>query len=562
MSAAPAPLTAADTILTGARVRTLDPAHPTAAAVAIKDGRIAAVGEEWDVRDWRGAATEVIDLAGATLTPGLVDGHSHPVYGVEMATGVDLSDCRDLDGLRATLAAAARALPPGGWLTAWGLDHNVFAGAPVHRDLIEDALGGAPAFIRLYDGHSALVSGRALEAAGITGPREFVQRASVVCDAGGRPTGHLIEHAAMDLLTPVIPRPSAADRRARLLDLLGEMAANGLTGAHVMDMENADVPELLTGIEANTELPVRLRLAPWCMPGVDKDGLDHLIQLQRLAGRHWRVGGVKFFMDGTVEGGTAWLEHADCHGQGTEAFWPDPAAYTHAVHHLARAGVRTATHAIGDAAVRHVLDTVELLGDAHPSPATTFAGDASRHTSVRGARYRHRIEHIETVPGEQLTRFARLGVAASMQPTHTAYTRADHTDAWSRRVGEERAGRAWRCRDLRDAGAVLVLGSDWPIAHHDPRQVLATARLRRPAGEPGIAPVTPGQALTGLMALEGCTSHAALAVGEESEAGRIAPGFRADLTALAVDPVTAPADELGTAPVRLTMTGGHITHRG
>ncbi|MFG2208973.1 amidohydrolase [Streptomyces sp. NPDC048638] len=540
----PAALTTADTVLTGARVRTLDPARPTAGAVAVKDGRIAAVGEERDVRDWRGAATEVIDLAGATLTPGLVDGHSHPVWGVEMATGTDLSDCRDLAGLRSALAASARALGPGEWLTAWGLDHNVFAGHAVHRDLIEDALDGAPAVIRLYDGHSALASGRALAAAGITGPRTFGQRASVVCDADGRPTGHLVEHAAMNLLMPVVPRPSAADRRARLLTLLSEMAAGGLTGAHVMDMENEDVPELLAGIEADSDLPVRLRLAPWCMPGIDAEGLDHLVALQRLAGRHWRVGGVKFFMDGTVEGGTAWLEHPDCHGQGTDAFWPDPAAYTHAVHHLARAGVRTATHAIGDAAVRHVLDTVELLGD---DPA---------------ARYRHRVEHIETVPADQLGRFARLGVAASMQPTHTAYTRADHTDAWSLRVGEERAGRAWRCRDLRDAGAVLVLGSDWPIAHHDPRQVLATARLRRPAGEPGVAPVTPEQALTGLMALEGCTSHAALAAGEESEAGRIAPGFRADLTALAVDPVTAPGDELGAAPVRLTMTGGRVTHRG
>ncbi|MFG2830621.1 amidohydrolase [Streptomyces sp. NPDC048434] len=536
--------TTADTVLTGARVRTLDPARPWAEAVAVKDGRIAAVGDGRDVRDWRGAATEVIDLAGATLTPGLVDGHSHPVWGVEIATGLDLSGIRDLDGLRSALATAARALAPGGWLTGWGLDHNVFGERPLHHALIEDALGGAPAVIRLYDGHSALVSGRALAAAGIDGPRTFAQRASVVCDADGRPTGHLVEHAAMDLLKPVLPGASAADRRARLLTLLDEMAAGGLTGAHVMDLESADVPGLLAGIEADGELPVRLRLAPWCMPGTDKEGLDHLIELQRLRGRHWRVGGVKFFMDGTVEGGTAWLEHADCHGQGTEALWPDPDAYTHAVHRLARAGVRTATHAIGDAAVRHVLDTVELLGaDRVP------------------ARHRHRIEHIETVPREQLPRFARLGVAASMQPTHTAYTRADHTDAWSLRVGEERAGRAWRCRGLRDAGAVLVLGSDWPIAHHDPRQVLATARLRRPAGRPDIAPVTPDQALTGLMALEGCTSHAALAVGEETEAGRIAPGFRADLTALAVDPVTAPADEVGTAPVRLTMTGGRITYR-
>ncbi|WP_052865723.1 amidohydrolase [Streptomyces niger] len=536
------PVTAADTVLTGARVRTLDPERPWASAVAVKDGLITAVGEERDARDWRGAHTEVIDLAGATLTPGLVDGHSHPVWGVEMSTGLDLSGCRDLAGLREALAGAARAAGPGGWVLAWGLDHNVFGGRPVHRELIEPALGGVPAFIRLYDGHSALASGPALAAAKIDGPRAFDQRAEVVCDADGQPTGHLVEHAAMDLMGPVLPRPTAAERRARLLTLLGDMAATGLTGAHVMDLESTDALDLLAGIEDGGDLPVRLRIAPWCMPGADTGTLDELIALQRRAGRRWRVGGVKFFMDGTVEGGTAWLEHADCHGQGTEAFWPDPAAYTRAVHHLARAGVRTATHAIGDAAVRHVLDTVEALGDP-------------------GQRGLHRIEHIETVPDAQLPRFAALGVTASMQPTHTAYTRADHTDEWSKRVGEERAGRAWRCRDLRDAGAVLVLGSDWPIAHYDPRGVLATARLRRPAGAPDTAPVTVEQALTGEMALEGCTSHAALAAGEEAYAGRIAPGFRADLTALGVDPVTAPADEVGEAPVALTMTGGVVVHR-
>ncbi|MFJ8546043.1 amidohydrolase [Streptomyces sp. NPDC093586] len=543
MSHSPASRSAvADTILTGARIRTLDPDRPSARAVAVKDGHIVAVGDEADVRDWRGADTEVIDLAGATLTPGLVDGHSHPYLGLTMATGLDLSGCQDLDALRATLAAAARAAGPGEWVLAHSLDHNTFHGRPVHHDEIDRALGGVPAFIRLYDGHSALASGPALAAAGIDGPRRFEQRAQVVCDPDGRPTGHLVEFAAMSLMDPVLPRESATVRRERLLALLRDMAATGLTGAHVMDLQEPDLLGLLEGIEEDGELPLRLRIAPWCMPGTDKAGLDDLVELQRAHGRHWRVGGVKFFMDGTVEGGTAWLEHPDCHNQGTEAFWPDPAAYTRAVHHLARAGVRTVTHAIGDAAVRHVLDTVELLPDPRQ-------------------RVLNRIEHIETVPDSQLPRFARLGVAASMQPTHLAYTRADHRDEWSLRLGEERADRAWRCRDLRDAGATLLLGSDWPIAHYDPREVLATARLRRLPGQPDVEPVVAEQALTGLMALEGYTSHSARAVGEEDVAGRIAPGHRADLTAFAVDPVTAPADELGEAPVVLTMTGGTVVHR-
>lgn len=524
---------AADLILTGARVRTLDPARPHATALAVRDGVITAVADTDDgVRDWRGPGTEVIDLAGASLVPGLVDSHSHPVWGLEMATGLDLSAVRDLDGLRAALRGAERI---GGWVVAWGLDHNAFGGRAVDRVLIEDVLDGAPAFIRLYDGHSALVSGAALRAAGIEGPREFVQRSTVVCDADGRPTGHLIEHAAMDLVQDVLPRPSFAERRDRLVELLSAMAATGLTGAHVMDMGGGDVPRLLAAVEEAGDLPLRLRLAPWCMPGVGAEGIEEIIALQAEAGRLWRVGGAKFFMDGTVEGGTAWLEHADCHGQGTDAFWPDPEAYADAVRRLHAAGVRTATHAIGDAAVRHVLDTVASLGD--------------------GGRLAHRIEHIETVPDDTVPRFAELGVIASMQPPHTAYTRADHSDEWSKRLGDERAARAWRMRNLRDAGAYVALGSDWPIAHYDVREVLATARSPR-----GAASRAPG--LTGLMALEGCTTHAAVAAGEGGVAGRIAPGCRADLTAFGLDPVVAPADEVAAAAVFLTVVGGRVAHRG
>ena len=517
-----------DLILTGAEVRTLDPERPYATAVAVRDGVIAAVGDEADVREWRGPGTEVVALAGAHLVPGLVDAHSHPVWGLDMATGVDLSGVTDLAGLRAALAGAERI---DGWVIGYGLDHNAFVGRPIDRALVEDVLAGAPAFLRLYDGHSALATGAALAAAGVTGPRGFAQRSEVVCDGAGRPTGHLVEHAAMELLAEVLPRPSYEARRTRLVELLSAMAATGLTGAHAMDA--GDV-ELVESVARETVLPVRLRFAPWCMPGVDAAGLAELVAAQGREGRHWVVGGVKFFMDGTVEGGTAWLEHADCHGQGTDAFWPDPEAYAAAVRQLHTAGVRTATHAIGDAAVRHVLDVVAGLGP--------------------DARGRHRVEHIETAPDDLLPRFAELGVAASMQPPHTAYTRADGTDEWSRRLGTERASHAWRLRDLRDAGATVALGSDWPIAHYDVRAVLATARAPR-----GAASGRGG--LTGLEALEGCTSHAARAAGEAAVAGRIAVGHRADLTALALDPVKAPADELAQAQVRLTVTGGHVVHR-
>ncbi|GAA5015137.1 hypothetical protein GCM10025734_63390 [Kitasatospora paranensis] len=352
----------ADLLVTGARIHTLDPARPTAGALAVTGGVITAVGEPAELTALRGPGTTVLDLAGATVTPGLTDGHTHPLMGLDVATGLDLSGCRDLAALRTALAEAARATPRGGWVTGWNLDHNTFRDHPIDRTAIDDVLGAVPAFLRLYDAHSALVSGRALEIAGITGPRPFAQRAEVVCDAGGRPTGHLVEHAAIDLVTPFVPAPAAAERRARLLDLLRGMAATGLTTGHVMDLQSPGALELLAAAEDGDALPVRLLIHPWCMPGDGDEGVDRLIALQRQAGRDWRVAGVKFFIDGTVEGGTAWLEHPDCHGQGTDAFWPDAAEYTRALHRLDAAGVATATHAIGDAGVRHVLDGVEALG--------------------------------------------------------------------------------------------------------------------------------------------------------------------------------------------------------
>jgi predicted amidohydrolase YtcJ len=321
------------------------------------------------------------------------------------------------------------------------------------------------------------------------------------------------------------------------------MASTGLTGGHVMDLDE-DGLELLAALDEAGELPLRLRLAPWCRPDDDGDRIDELLSMQKLAGRLWQIDAVKLFMDGTVDGGTAWLDEPDCHGESRYSYWQDPRDYAKAVRRFAHAGVQTATHAIGDAAVQYVLDTLEGIGSS-------------------AASARHRIEHIETLPSDQVRRFAQLGVIASMQPTHaTDYTRADHSDNWSTRLGDERANRAWRCRDLIDSGAVVTLGSDWPIAPYDPRGVLAAAQLRRPATHPGQAPVLPGQALSAMQALAGYTVAPAYAAREEHLAGRIAPGFRADLTVFGADPRAVPANELPEVDIALTVVDGLVRHRG
>ncbi|MFB7592196.1 amidohydrolase [Streptomyces sp. NPDC056169] len=528
--------------------RLLDPGTgaflPQTALAVSDDGRISALGDDREIRALAGPATTVVDLKGAVVTPGLVDGHVHPVTGAELTGGLDLSGCAGLDDVREALAREVRRPGRGEWLFAWGLDPNVFGDRPVGIAPFDAVLDGVPAFLLLFDAHSALASRRALELAGVDGPRTFAQAsAEVVCDADGRPTGLLQEDAACALVERVAPRPTRAERREGLATALRSMAAAGLTGGHVMDA-NGESLALYGELDAAGELPLRLRVAPWCQPGTDADGVRALIAQQGTGGALWRVAGVKLFMDGTIDNGTAWLERPDRHGESTAAFWPDPAAYTDIVGELHRAGVATATHAIGDAAVRHVLDSVEK---------------AQASASVR---VRHRVEHIETVPDDTLRRFAELGVVASMQPTHCCdFTRADHTDNWSRRLGEERASRAWRCRDLVDSGATVVLGSDWPIAPFPPLGVLAGARHRRPSRDLGQAPHGPEQALTALEALRGMTTGPAYAAGEEHEAGRLALGHRADLAVFADSPVTTPAVELPDLPVLLTVLDGRITHR-
>lgn len=529
----------ADLLIRAATVHTLDPNRPLAGAVAVQDGRVVAVGDgRGDLDDLRGAHTRVLDLGEGCVTPGLIDGHMHPVHGLSTTVGTDLSGARTVDDLIATLCGAPVT---DGWVRAYGLDPNAFAGAPITSAPLVAAVGpDVPVYVVLYDAHSALVSPAGLHAAGVTGAREFTSNASIVCDAGGAPTGHIIEFEAMAIVEAALPAEAAADRQRRLRGLLQAMAQVGLTGGNVMDF-GGDTGELMTALESGGDLPLRLRMHPWCEPGVGPQGLEHLVDLQGRGGRRWRVAGVKLFLDGTVEGGTAWLDAPDARGECRTPNWLGPNDYREVVAFLSSRGVPTVTHAIGDAAVRCALAAL---------------GEAGAPSGVP-----HRIEHIETIPSDLVGEFARLGVVASMQPTHcTHFVSADGSDDWSIRLGPDRAARGFRTRDIRDSGGLLALGSDWPVAPFDPRAILADAQLRRRAGHPGDEPRGPEQGLTALMALQGYTTHAAAAQGETGRAGVIAVGARADFTAFAADPLRDPPDELADAPIMATVVGGGETY--
>ncbi|MEV4421266.1 amidohydrolase family protein [Patulibacter sp. NPDC049589] len=542
-----------DLALLNARVRTLDDDRPRGSAVGIAGGRIVAVGDDADVRALAGPATETMDLDGAAVVPGLVDSHTHPLKGAIDARGADLTGAGTLEEVRRRLAAEAARTAPGAWVMAFGLGYDAFGGAGRRGALVADAVGGAPAFLLSDDLHTAVVTPRALEIAAVTGPRGFAEQSEVVVDAGGAPTGELREWAAMDLVRDAMPTLTDADRDALYAAQLRRFAALGLTGTHAMDGD-LDKHAALARLEAAGDLVTRIVAPFWITPETPRERWAELAGHHGDHGRRWRGGVAKFFIDGVIDAGTGWLVEPDVNGDGTLPFWPDPARYREAVAFFAGHGFQCVTHACGDRAVREALDAYRGTGavgvPAHPS---LDAGPTA-------PRVQHRVEHVETIQPEDLPRFAAEGVTASMQTQHMMDLAPDRSDNWSRRLGDDRCDRAFLTRDLWESGALVALGSDWPVARLDPREGMASARMRRAPQDPSRAPYD-DQAITGLQALVGYTLNAARAVGEDHRRGRIRVGFDADLTVLADDPVETPAADLPALPVVLTVVDGEVVHR-
>ncbi|MEV8108521.1 amidohydrolase family protein [Streptomyces sp. NPDC088135] len=511
---------------------------PSADAVAIADGRIIAVGTAPDLEPLRGPGTAVHEFPGATVLPGLADVHAHPVWGsISIGSGVDLSGASTLEQVYARLAEAADALAADEWITGYDLDVNVFDGDPAGT-VFAERFPGRPISLMTRDAHALVVSPRVVELVDLTGQETFTDASSVEVGPDGRPTGFVVELQAMDLVFdhyPEVPVDTAASYVRHQLD---QLARGGLTGLHALDFSDPS-EAVYRHIEEHGELPLRIRCSPLVPADSSPDVWQHVADLQGRRGRRWHVEGAKFMLDGTADNGTAWFDRPDIHGENREPLWRDVDAYRDAMRFFAGRGIPTATHAIGDRAVRFALDVIEEVGPAGGAP--------------------HRIEHIESIPDDLLGRFAELDVVASLQPVHgTRHTRADGTDNWSRRIGPDRVAHGWRTRDLLDHGAVVALGSDWPIGPGDPRIGLADCQLRRPVEESDTAPVQPGQAVTAREAYAGMTAAAAYAAGASAELGRIAPGFLADLTVFAANPLDlVPEAQPGNA-VLATIVGGAV----
>ncbi|MCM3657952.1 amidohydrolase [Agromyces mediolanus] len=545
---AAAPTVRADLVLLGGLVRTghepdgsVSDAPPQ--AVAVSGQRIVAVGSRAEAAAWDTRDAELVELGDATITAGFVDGHVHPLSGAESRhRALLLHDCTSVEEVAERLAAFAAERGPGEWIRGFGLSFDLFVGGELTNAPFAEAFGGRPGYLLLFDGHAIIASPRALELAGIDGPRDFGNNASIEVDAEGRPTGYLVESDAEMLVTELYPRMPFEERVAAVRDKLAEFAASGYTSLHQLNMEPGDL-DVLRAIEAQGELPVRVRVSPiWRATDPGEQTLHRLVELQGVGGRRWQVEGVKFMLDGSIDNGSAWLFDADTAGGGLQPYWVPSETFTRALHALAERGVPTATHAIGDRAVEFVLDAVATI-------------------PVHAPRVTHRIEHLETIPDRLLPRFAELGVPASVQPIHAFAQRPDGCDMWTTLLGRgsERAAHGWRVADLDAAGALVVLGSDWPVEEFDGRRVFAANVTRRRHGSARPA-IDPHQALSPARTLVAMTRNAWTSIDRPGE-GAVVPGAIADLAVFRDDPLTSEPDRFAETEVLLTVVGGRVSHR-
>ncbi|WP_052961359.1 MULTISPECIES: amidohydrolase [unclassified Leucobacter] len=534
----------ADIIIEGARVRTMLPGDLDGGAprsIAIAGGRILGVGAADAVREaFRGSGTRIDDAAGRTITPGLIDAHLHPIQGVDIVQGVDLGGLTDLrivlDRLREE-AARVRRDTVGGWVRAWNLDYAAFEGTRIAAATIDEALGDVPALLYFFDVHTALVNTAGLAAAGITGARTFEDTSEVVVDADGRPTGELREESAYADVLAVIPKLSREETLDTARRTLALMRRSGLTGGAIMD-GNTGTLDLLEALDATgSGLPVRIVSAVDVKPAADAEERARLMAQRDRGGDRWRGGMIKLYADGVIDSGTGWLYEPDTHGEGTTPFWADHDAFVRTVAEFTAAGFQIATHAIGDRAVGETISAYEAAG-------------------LRAAgRPTHRIEHLECLDPRDIARLAATGVTASMQLMHMQWRIPDGSDAWSERLGPDRAKQAWNAGSVLRAGAPLALGSDWPIAELDARVGLAWAMLRRTPGDRDAHVYEPEERLTALEALHGYTRGAALAQGDD-DLGVIREGAHADLAVWEEDPALVSGDEILHLPVTTTYLAG------
>ena len=529
-----------DLILVNADIRTMDAARPRATALAVRDGRILALGDDAGIAALAGPRTRRIDAGGRLVLPGFQDAHVHLLDGgTDMVSGAALWEVETVGALLDTLAAhAARWTGPlvigNGWQPGLFGAHNLTA------EVLDRAVPDRPCIVYDSSYHSACVNSAGLCAAGIDASTPNPETGHIVRDSAGRATGMLYEEAAI-LARDRLPATDDATWIAGLRAGQAHANRHGITG--ILDPSVKDHhARTYAALAAEDALTLRVAGAATVFP--DDDIATALARLtawrEANSGPLFHVNAAKFFLDGVLENRTAALiaPYADAGGGNAPLmFAPDLIAALFTALDAARFQIHV--HVIGDFAARAALDGLEAALAANgPWPAL------------------HQLAHLQMVDPTDIARIAELGAMANIQPL---WARHDPVvpDDWIDMIGPDRLPFAYAFRRMIDAGAPFCLSSDFPVSTLDPFEIIETAVTRRPRRRDGERPpFLPAECLTVAEAVAGYTCNAARACWRGEFTGRLLPGFSADLVVLDRDILGCPAHEIGDTEVLLTLFRG------
>jgi predicted amidohydrolase YtcJ len=534
------PTGTADLVLINGNIITMDAERPQAQAVAIKGERIMAVGDNEAIERLGGAETEVIDLGGKTVVPGLVDGHLHfPNLGADRSYLVELDDTRSLDEALALVRRRISDLPPGEWLTGsgWHLGNWGTETWPTAADL-DRVSPDNPVSLRGMHSHASWLNSAALEVAGITRDRRdpddgIIQRNP----ATGEPTGILIENAQW-IVQEVIPAQQRETLKERIKKSIALAHSYGFTGAHDIGT-SLEAVQAYRELIAEGELPFRINAVVriWTTGPI----LDSLLAMGPIIaeGDHrLTVRSVKMSIDGALGArGAAMLAPYSDEPSATGVIRVTPDELSAILSQCLEHGFTAAMHAIGDRGNRIVLDAVEKALREHPVED-----------------HRMRVEHAQIMALEDIPRFADLELIASFQWIHATLDMPWAED----RVGPERIKGGYAWRTFLDQGVRIVGGSDEGARTFSPFMGIHAAVTRQDRGGNPQGGWYPDQRLTRMEALESYTLDAAYTSFEEDVLGSITPGKLADLAVLSNDILTVPPHEILDARAVMTIVGGTV----
>ncbi len=536
-----------DLILIDGRIWTENPAQPEGEALGIICNKIAQVGTSEEILKGRHSETKVIALNGRRVVPGFNDAHVHFYLGGASLNSVQLRDATSPQEFRQRVADFARTQPKGEWILLGSWDPELWPSGELPTcGWIDDITPDHPVFLNRVDAHTSLANSQAMRLAGVSRDTPDVPGGEIGRKPDGSLTG-IFKDAAQTLISRVIPPPTKA-RMVRVLDAAQKHAARhgvtsvqdmGLLGSQALAC-SADLLRAYQELDKGGELKVRVSL------NTPLRGWKQLANLGIEAGfghERLRVGGIKAFADGSLGSTTAWFLEPYAHAPFTCGIpsddMSDPEWMLAELIECDRAGLQLAIHAIGDRANRQVLN---------------FFQQIERQNGAKDRRWR--IEHAQHLHPDDIPRFAKQKVIASVQPSHLS-----DDGRWAdTHIGRERAHYAYPFRSLLDEGAILALGSDWWVAPLDPLLTIWAATTRETFDGAHAGGWVPEQKISVKETVHGYTVGAAYASGEEDIKGSLQPGKLADLAVLSDDIFNMELADIRHVHVDMTVFDGRIIY--